>query len=303
MLYQDQEQIIQQHHSMPLPFEEGTEPLQEEDESPVLACLRGGKYRTPGVSSSSTCSFSHQSTEDDDEDSLFSPLDPFDGQHDNIIENDSNFVDFALMISQDNASTDFASLSVNDLSDDGSLLNLENEEYTRRNNQHHPRTLRGGPVYQDPMASLNQSIASLNDAFEKLSACMERTAQSRDMLKQYSNAASSGTVTKNPRPVTLSRQNSNRSLSRLGNHRPSLERHDSSASLNSVGSSRSLGSTKSLGSFGRKPKSKKSSRSLKKRNLKDEISLRGGLVRRPMPQIILHPKKITEIKNEGGINL
>jgi hypothetical protein len=65
----------------------------------------------------------------------------------------------------------------------------------------------------------NDAMGSLDAALEKLHACMERTSQSRMLVKQLSH--------KSPLVTTLSSRDSHRSFSQLGTQKRALRRKDS----------------------------------------------------------------------------
>lgn len=250
-------------------YDESTEALN--DETPVMACLRS-KQRNSQMSTNSLHSNSSANTIsigdliDGDDDSLC-PLNAF-GDTGNVMDQpDAQLVDFAVRISshRDTVSNYNDSQSLDD--DEASFgFVMENDD-----DNGIPKYLEtpAVSVYQDPMESLNKSISSLNEAFDKLSACMEKTNHTRSLLKHLSSTSNQGVPSVSR---TVSRTSSLRSLGR------GISRSSSNNSLNS------LGSNKSLGSLGKKSKNK-TSRKLR-RAVKSDLT-RGGLIRRPMPQIIL----------------
>jgi hypothetical protein len=76
----------------------------------------------------------------------------------------------------------------------------------------------------DELSTVPDSMSSLNSSFEKLSSCMERTAETRRMVRQFSKKSL----------ITLSKADSQRSLTRLGSHQ-SRSLHDSNESFSSSG--------------------------------------------------------------------
>jgi hypothetical protein len=72
-----------------------------------------------------------------------------------------------------------------------------------------------------PETTFNDSMSSLDAAYEKLNACMERTAQSRKLIRMSQKQPS----------VTLSREDSQRSLSRLGSQSGGRFKEDSQRSV------------------------------------------------------------------------
>jgi hypothetical protein len=283
----------QSFQTMPMMNSDYDEPLNDEqDESPILACLRA-KNRSKEVmqplssQSSHSVYSTHSATSDLDDNSLC-PLDAFEDDDDMLSIDDAKFVDFALRISADSVSTGFHDSTTSGFSlDDNSFFELANDIENDEGEHQNAQNAVAAPVYQDTMESLNQSISSLNDAFEKLTSCMDRTAQSRSMLKQFKDTTPGG---------ALSDESSQRSLGGLGgsSHGPrrksGLSRSSSNTSLNSHGSSRSLGS------LGRKSKIKRT-RKLR-RHVKSDLHsdlrrdlTRGGFTNQTMPHhIILHDK-------------
>lgn len=254
-------------------FDETVEPAFAEDESPIMAHLRGklhGKNQISTTKPTFNQQYSNQSTyaetnTDDDEDSLC-PLDAFDGNDDVITVDDADeLVDFALRISEDSVSTGFhesvnSGFSLDDKSINDLINGMDDDEVDMQDPQ---GVVVVGPGYQDNMESLNQSIASLNDAFEKLSSCMDRTAESRIMLKKLTAEAPimealsregsqrsllGGSSIRRRAAGGLSRSGSNQSLNSLGQRGrggPGLSRSGSNASLRRGGLSRT-GSNQSL---------------------------------------------------------
>lgn len=291
MSYEDQS--FQTMPMMNSGYDESVEALNDEqDESPILACLRAKNRRKeamPPLSSHSSHSpySTHSATSDLDDNSLC-PLDAFEDDDDMLSVDDAKFVDFALRISVDSVSTGFNDSTNSGFSlDDNSFFELANDiENDEGEHQNAPNAV-AAPVYQDTMESLNQSISSLNEAFEKLTSCMDRTAQSRSILKQFKDATPGG---------TLSPEGSQRSACGLGGssqgprRRGGLSRSSSNTSLNSHGSSRSLGS------LGRKSKNKMTRKLRRhvKTDLRSDLRndlIRGVFTNQTMPQqIILHDK-------------
>eukprot|EP00980_Cylindrotheca_fusiformis_P013220 scaffold3359_cov123-Cylindrotheca_fusiformis.AAC.24 len=296
-------------------------PHAKQDESPILACLRGNhanKTATPATDhlrhSNSNLNTQNIHSEIDLDDISLSPLEPLEHEEALSVDDADELVNFALRISEHSCvSANLHDSTTSGFSlDDKSLFEFANdmedddddtEEEEMPNNQN--GTI--APAPQKTLESLNQSITSLNEAFMKLNSCMDRTNQTRTLLKKLE--ADAGPVQSLDREGSqrslggrgpsarlnsrrlggLTRTGSNRSLNSHGSgrRRGGLSRSSSSTSLNSHGSNRSLGS------LGRKSTSK-TTRKLRrniKTDLRSEIRddlTRGGLIHRAtMPQQIL----------------
>jgi hypothetical protein len=123
-------------------------------------------------------------------------------------------------------------------------------------------------------SNLQDSMSSLNEAFEKLNKCMERTARSRAMIRKKLSSEN---------PVKpLEKEESQRSLISSSSNRsnPSLSGHDSSGSHSSMGNLSWKG-PKNI-SFRTPSKATKVYHNLKKRVQRDlnRVPSSRGLVRR-----------------------
>lgn len=150
-------------------------------ESPFLACLRAKnedlQSRTQHTVSTLGTSAFEDSTEDfdcDEEESIASldifdcnPLDAF-TLNDDVVESDLLAIDTALRISGEHIDDD----DISELHDSHSTVLYDDFDDIL-------------PEEEPETVDFNDSMISLNDAFEKLNQCMMRTAQSRKLVRDF----------------------------------------------------------------------------------------------------------------------
>ena len=267
------------------------QPAASEDESPTLAFLRAKKGGGGGLNAGSNHSVPFKpevepsmhvfpgdemmnfevlaNDGDHGDDGSINPLDAFDPDQDLLLSGaDADLVDLALR-SPDHSHNHSVSTGFHDSAASGLSLGgfHDDEELLRQKEQ----------LRQETMQNLNASMSSLNDAFERLTASMDRTNKTREMLKQFEGQ-------QNPleelrKDAALTGIAPTPSITGVaigtGSRRRRMQRSGSNSSLNS------LGSRGSRGSIGGTRKSRDKTARKLGRNIKSDLKseLRSDLTR------------------------